>query len=149
MKVRLSRLQLDPSRRSWDGLEELQTWTDERIGHGAVLVHRPGDGDVEGLRQKRQRRQALELGFPALLDALAGRRAGRALRPDRRCGVGRMPVLRRNDPTRQHAVQCLRLELRAPRRSRCESPHWSPSQSTAILAYDPASQPTRTVVSAS
>lgn len=31
-KVRFSRLRLDPCRRSWSSLEELQAWTDEQIG---------------------------------------------------------------------------------------------------------------------
>jgi len=43
-KVRLSRLRLDPSRRPWDGFEELQGWTDARIERWAQRAVCPATG---------------------------------------------------------------------------------------------------------
>jgi transposase len=43
-KVRLSRLRLDPRRRPWDGLDELQAWTDGRIEAWARRAICPATG---------------------------------------------------------------------------------------------------------
>jgi transposase len=43
-KVRFSRLRLDPYRRRWDSLEELQAWTDERIERWAERATCPATG---------------------------------------------------------------------------------------------------------
>jgi len=43
-KVRLSRLRLDPARRRWDSLEELQAWTDARIETWAQRALCPATG---------------------------------------------------------------------------------------------------------
>jgi transposase len=43
-KVRLSRLLLDPGRREWDNLEQLQAWTDERVEHWSERALCPATG---------------------------------------------------------------------------------------------------------
>jgi transposase len=43
-KVRLSRLLLDPGRRAWESLEELQAWSDERIERWAERALCPATG---------------------------------------------------------------------------------------------------------
>jgi transposase len=45
-KVRLSRARLDPCRRRWDSLEELQAWTDERIERWARQALCPTTGET-------------------------------------------------------------------------------------------------------
>ncbi|HZD71686.1 MAG TPA: IS21 family transposase [Actinomycetes bacterium] len=77
-KVRLSRLRADPRRRRFDGLEELQAWTDGQIERWARQASCPATGETvyDSWRRECERLRSLPI-LPEPFDVVVTRRVGR------------------------------------------------------------------------
>jgi len=77
-KVRLSRLRVSPERRRFDGLEDLQAWTDDQLARWARQARCPATGETvyDSWRAERERLRPLPI-LPEPFDVAVTRRVGR------------------------------------------------------------------------